>query len=251
MKKKSRKKYKSKLNTNKINVVQENSETIENAVNTIISSNIDNEDISLYLKNISESLNTLVSLIKTNNITENKIDTSINEIEKINTEIDKPEKLFEEKTLIISYIDKKVILPFTFEEISNIFKNNLDKYSTIQDVVDSLYTKPLDYYKNSLTSRFKEAYKLIKERENGTIKDALDLAFEVFTNFNIHPAIISSCKTLTEFDIYLSCLEYNELEDFHFFNIKFIAPPAIISNSRKSIFTKLNNILKANKEESF
>lgn len=74
-------------------------------------------------------------------------------------------------------------------------------------------------------ARFREAYKLAKDKENMSFKGALDLAFECFFNSALHPAIISSCDNLNQLDVYLSCLEYDELEDFYFFDIIYKIPP--------------------------
>lgn len=129
-----------------------------------------------------------------------------------------------ENTLLISEVSGKVILPYTNDEVYAIMNKN-KKYKSFQDVVDTLYTIPLSYYKNPFKARFQEAYKLVKERENGSSRQALDLAMELAFNSKLNPAVISACKTLDVLDIYLSCLEYNELSDFHFFKIKYEMNP--------------------------
>lgn len=131
-----------------------------------------------------------------------------------------------ENTLVISDTKKKVILPYNINKVEDILKNN-NKYSSVEDVIDKIYTKPLNYYKFSPISRFKEAYKLITEREKGSKFKALSLAFELFSNYSLHPAIITACKSLDELDIYLACLEENDLDDFKFFNIKYEVPLAV------------------------
>ena len=133
-----------------------------------------------------------------------------------------------ENTLIISETDEKVILPYTINELKEILKDNSNKYSSLKQIVDDLYTKPIKYYRNFSSSRFREAYKLIKQKESGSVLQALDLAIELFSNYNLHPAIITACKNLNELDIYLSCLEYNELDDFRLFKINFIVPPTTL-----------------------
>lgn len=165
-------------------------------------------------------------------------------VEKINEFLDTSELLSEpskqkskytENTLIISEIDKKVILPYSLDTIYETLKEN-KKFKSVDEVINKVYTMPLKYFKNAPVARFREAYKLVKERENGTSKDALDLALELALNRNLHPAIITACKSLDELDIYLSCLEYNELDDFHFFKIVFKIPPF----TNKSL-SKINN----------
>ena len=130
-----------------------------------------------------------------------------------------------ENTLTISEQDKVVVLPYTYKKIHNILKANPDKYTDLYDVIDKVYTKPIKYYRNAPVARFREAYKLAKDKENMSFKGALDLAFECFFNSALHPAIISSCDNLNQLDVYLSCLEYDELEDFYFFDIIYKIPP--------------------------
>lgn len=131
-----------------------------------------------------------------------------------------------ENTLVISESQKKVILPYKMDKIEDIMKNNA-RYHSVEEVINKLYTRPISYYKFSPVSRFKEAYKLVKEREKGSRFKALSLAFELLGNYSLHPAIISACKSLDELDIYLACLEENDLDDFKFFNIKYEIPLAV------------------------
>ncbi len=140
-----------------------------------------------------------------------------------------------ENTLVISEKNKIVILPYTLKELGQKLRENPTKYHKIEDVINVEYTIPLSYYKNSSLARFKEAFKLVKERNRGSFKHALDLAFELTFNYSLHPAIISACKTVDELDIYLSCLDYDELEDFKFFKIVYDVLPSV---SRKIKFAK-------------
>lgn len=133
-----------------------------------------------------------------------------------------------ENVLLISEVDKKVVLPYTIDNIMQTLEEDISAYDTIQDVIDKKYTKPLNYYKHSSLARFKEAFKLVKERQKGTFFEAIDLALELFSNYNLHPAVISACKDLNELDVYLSCLEYNELDDFHFFKTIFKINPTAV-----------------------
>ena len=137
------------------------------------------------------------------------------------------ESQIDENTLLVSEPDNKVVLPFTLDTIEKLMQENPDKYKKVNDVIDDLYTKPLKYYRHSSFMRFKEAYDLVRHRSNGSIMQALDLGLELFSNYNLHPAIISACKNLDELDIYLSCLQYNELNDFHFFKTIFKINPLL------------------------
>ena len=124
-----------------------------------------------------------------------------------------------ENTLIISETNKTVTLPYKISDLKNLLRNDSEKYNSLSDIILDKYTIPISEYKFSALSRFKEAYRLIINKEHGSKKQALNLAFELFSNYNLHPAIITACKNLNELDIYLSCLEFNELADFRFFKI--------------------------------
>ena len=142
---------------------------------------------------------------------------------------------FIENTLVISEVQQRVILPYNINTVKDILLNDPQGYSSLQGVVNKLYTKSIDYYKFPALSRFKEAYKLVIEREKGSKAKALGLAFELFLNYNLHPAIITACKSLDELDVYLACLEDNTLEDFHFFDIKYEIPPAVPKHTKNVI----------------
>ena len=137
------------------------------------------------------------------------------------------------KTLTISEKTGKVYLPYLVEDLKKYLEENPKKYSSLRDLVNQKYILPLNYYKNSSYARFKEAYKLIREREKGSIQQALNLAFELLFNYNLDPAIISACKNQDELDIYLDCLEDNEIDDFYCFDIVYEVMPLIISKKQK------------------
>ena len=85
--------------------------------------------------------------------------------------------------------------------------------------------------------------------DKGTLLQAVDLATELFFNYNLHPAIITACKNSNELDVYLSCLEYNELEDFTSFKIVFQGLPAVSKKAFKrghNLMNKINNVESAN-----
>lgn len=72
--------------------------------------------------------------------------------------------LLKDNTLIISAKDNKVILPFRINELNEKLEANKAQYNTIYDIINELYTVPLDIYKNSSLARFKEAFNLIKNK---------------------------------------------------------------------------------------
>lgn len=133
-------------------------------------------------------------------------------------------------TLIISEEDGKVYLPYTKEEVKNEAVQN--KGTKIKDLIENKYVVPLDKYKRSMKARFREGYKLMYEREGKSRKSAFMLGLELMFETNLHPAIISACKNLEELDIYLDCLEDNELEKFSCFKIIYKSLPTL-TKSRK------------------
>lgn len=140
-----------------------------------------------------------------------------------------------ENTLVISEMQGTVILPYKMEDVKNKLTENKNTYSSIEDVIQKAYTFPIKKYKSSAMSRFKEAYKLITKKEHKSKIKALSLGFELFFNYNLHPAIITACNSLDELDIYLACLEDNTLEDFKFFKIKYEIAP-VVKNKSESTF---------------
>ena len=138
-----------------------------------------------------------------------------------------------DNTLVISEIRNQVILPYNLENIKLYFNNHLGEFESIEDLIKKNYTFPLSHFKPASIARFREAYNLIKNKEKGSRFNALSLAFELLVNYNLHPAIIAACKSIDEIDIYLACLEENNLESFKKFNIKYEIPPATNKKTKK------------------
>ena len=175
-----------------------------------------NTSISILLKKFNKKLKR-----------QNKNFNTLNDSNKINIEL----QPYDFNTLIISEKDQKAYLPFFYKDIKDIYEKFSNKYKTIQDVVDELYIIPLNKFKNSAISRFREAFNLIRNKDKGSIAKALDLGLELMFKYNLNPIIISACRNLDELDIYLDCLEENELNDFKCFNIKFEVMPKIIKGT--------------------
>lgn len=194
---------------------------------------ISSESINSYNCNFKTSMISIYE--NTEKIEKFLHDTTVNNISEIPT-IALPSSIdsdnnsnTNENTLIISTTQEKVIFPYKEKDIENILKTN-KRYHSSEEVVNKFYTKPISYYRFSALSRFKEAYKLVKLKEKGSTFKALSLAFELAGNYNLHPAIITACKSLDELDIYLACLDENTLNDFKFFNVKYEIPVAISKN---------------------
>lgn len=131
-----------------------------------------------------------------------------------------------ENTLIISEIHQNVILPYyvsDLEEISS-YNNNM----AFDEIIKQKYTLPISMFKSLAFSRFREAFKLARNKEKKSLKFSFDLGLELLFNYNLHPAIIAACRNLDELDIYLDCLDSGETDKFQCFNIKFEVPPVVI-----------------------
>lgn len=130
------------------------------------------------------------------------------------------------KTLLISEETQKVYLPYTIEDVMKKLKSS-EEYQTVQEVVDKEYTLPLSTFKMPIISRFKEAYRFMRTKENSSVYAAVDLALELMFNSNLNPAVIRAAKDLKELNIYLDCLYENEVEKFDCFKIVYKVLPKI------------------------
>lgn len=128
-------------------------------------------------------------------------------------------------TLVISEEDGKVYLPYTKDDIKKDVSQN--KGTKISEIIENKYVLPLDKYKNSIRARFREGYNLMYHREGKSKRSAIMLGIELMFETNLHPAIISACKNLEELDIYLDCLDDNELEKFSCFKIIYKSLPTL------------------------
>ena len=233
----------SKSNSN-ITILKRLLEDIENI--KIIDENLE-KNVEKYNNDFKENIDSIYTSTETIEKFVHKINTTdLSELAKnltIENEIDSKDTIsgkdleisYIENTLIISEEQKKVILPYTINKVKEILLNNNKEYSSLQDVIDKLYTKPINYYRFSSIARFRETYKLVKEREHGSKTKALEWAFELLLNYNLHPAIITACKNLDELDIYIACLEDNTLDEFEFFDIKYEIPLAISKHAKNAI----------------
>ena len=181
------------------------------------------------------------------NVEENKaiVDTtSINNIpvdESLIQEFDKEEH--PENTLVVSEKEGIVLLPFTLREINTIYSENRDKYTSFKQIIEEKFTVKFDEYRNPALARFREAFKLMRIKEKASVIKAFELGMELFFNYNLHPAIISACKSLDELDIYLDYLEDNETHKFDCFKIIFdMAPIEVKSNKLFGRKNKKDNL---------
>ena len=151
---------------------------------------------------------------------ENTIENNFIEKEKQIEDKYEKKEITDNDTLIISEIKNKVFLPYSVTELNEKLNNNKN-YRNLEDVINKEYIIPFDRYKNSIIARFRETYNLMRKKEKASITDSLDLALELSFNNLLNPAIITACKSLDELDIYLDCLNSNELDKFTIFKIKY------------------------------
>ena len=123
--------------------------------------------------------------------------------------------------IVISEKEQKAYLPYKYTEVKKIYENPNYNYNSIMEVIQDLYIVPLNKFENFSIARFREAFNLIRHKEKGSIFSALDLALELMFKYNLNPIIIAACRNLDELDIYLDCLDENELYDFKCFEIRF------------------------------
>ena len=136
-------------------------------------------------------------------------------------------KIKNNSVLLVSELQNKVILPYTCAEVEEIINDKNNNYNTPQEVIENIFTRKLTDYRDTMFSRYKEAYNLAFYRCNRSRFEAMKLGFEVCRKRFLHPAIISACKTMEDLDVYLDCLNKNELEEFKIFEIKYEIPPML------------------------
>lgn len=168
------------------------------------------------LKDILQDLKTVLSNLGVN-ISQLEVSLSSSQETSEEKKADEPT---DNDTLLISETQNKVVLPYKIKDVEKALSEN-SQYKTIEDVINVEYTLPLDKYKNSTKSRFKEAYNLMRKKEKASIFDSLSLATEVTFNNLLNPAIITACQNLDQLDVYLDCLSSNELDKFNYFKVKY------------------------------
>lgn len=168
------------------------------------------------LKDILQDLKTVLSNLGVN-ISQLEVSLSSSQETSEEKKADEPT---DNDTLLISEIQNKVVLPYKIKDVEKALSEN-SQYKTIEDVINVEYTLPLDKYKNSTKSRFKEAYNLMRKKEKASIFDSLSLATEVTFNNLLNPAIITACQNLDQLDVYLDCLSSNKLDKFNYFKVKY------------------------------
>lgn len=153
----------------------------------------------------------------------NKIDINFtpNDIINENTNIIK-----NNDTLTISEKSGKIFLPYKESEINAYLEQYPEQYRSFEDVVNKEFILPIEnYIKHSVVSRFRETYYLIRDREAKSVIEALKYGIDLMFKSELAPAIVAACKTQSQLENYLDCLEHNQLENFKDFKIVFEINP--------------------------
>jgi len=159
------------------------------------------------------------------------------------------ETIVNNDTLLISETQNKVILPYTSKEINDILNDEKNNYQSVNEVIENIFTRPFSDYKVQFISRYSETMKLAKDKEKCGLTEAINLSIEMMKKKYLHPAIITACRNLDELDVYLDCLDKNELDDFKIFKIKYELHPVVVKtkddiHAKTSFWTKLWKLLK-------
>ncbi len=175
------------------------------------------------------------NVVKTN--TNDKANNTINESvppktifknENIKSKNNKKEKnksntILDNRLLLISEKDGKVYLPYYATDLQQtLLKSN---YETVDELIENDYIFPLKKYKNAMVSRFREGYKLMREKEYESFASSFSFGLKLMNNYKLHPAVISACRNIDELNCFLDSLDDESLATFDIFDIKFDAPP--------------------------
>ena len=198
-------------------LVQE--ETTSNYINSILNDLLN--DFTLTFEKIKQENNNKNEAVPSDEETKNEEDGV---------------QLSNNDTLLVSEVLNKVILPYTAEEVKDILINEGYKYQTAEEVIEDKFTRPFSDFKFQFISRYRETMKLAREREHYSLIDAIALAVEMIGKRFLHPAIIAACRTLNELDVYLDCLEKNELDDFKIFKINYQLYPAVVKKQKNEYY---------------
>lgn len=199
------------LTTDAINKLDLQSKYLsENENNNKKDNNEDNIDSSNDLENETTDLN-LEPAVKNKNIKTNDRVTKL--------------PLQDNNSLIISEKDGLVYLPFKVENLKKEYIEKHKKYKGLIDLINHEYILPINKYKNTVTSRFKEAYSLMVNKEKESALSGLELGLEVAFNYSLHPAVITACKSLDELDEYLDALDAKDMSNFKRFKVEFEVLP--------------------------
>ena len=210
------------------NISLEDNLTIEeepSIIETLVEEEVDEENNEEIVPVSNEVEEVVEEVVEENNEEIAPVSDEVEEIveevieEEINEETEFSQEQLEEKTLVICKDDDIAILPYSFTDLEEFFSDNPEKYSSIQDIIEQEYTVSLKDYENTSFARYKEAYKLAKDKSNLSLPQSVTYAKKLLLENDVLPIVIASCKNIDELDNYLDCLDSNKLEDFKYFKI--------------------------------
>ena len=124
-----------------------------------------------------------------------------------------------EKTLFIDYESNIAVLPYSIFDLEAVFSDNPENYSSINDIIEKEYTVSLDDYTNNSISRFKQTFRLAKEKSKLSFFESLSYANKLLFESEVEPIIIAACESVHELDCYLECLNNDTISSFNCFKI--------------------------------
>lgn len=206
----------------------ENREMSDNSISkgSDVSSNIANDYNTLFNNNndIEQFLYSIIPLLE--KYIQNEVSQKVqNNSKDSSMASNQCSENFVENTLVVSEIQQCVILPYFISDLEELHKNTNLSYD---EIIKQNYTLPISMFKSLSFSRFREGFKLARNKEKKSLSFSFNLGLELLFNYNLHPAIIAACRNLDELDIYLDCLDSGETDKFKCFNIKFEIPPILI-----------------------
>lgn len=205
-------------NSNYLNFIKD----YEKFINPITNENTSTSEITETEEIIEPPLETDITSEKIEIISEPQDETTSNiEIEK-NSETQNEtttETNSLENILKIDEVSQIAVLPFSSSDLEELFSDDPEKYSSLQDIIDKEYTVSLKDFENTAITRYKEAFKLAKDKSNIPLTQAITFAKRFLGEQDIEPIIIAACKNIEELDYYVECLNSNNLNNFDYFKI--------------------------------
>ena len=165
------------------------------------------EDIHENIENVTENTPEVKDIDSTGDKDDTREITNVVNTQQVNEEVQKAEgtntndDYASKDSLIISEITGEVTLPFS------------------HTVVD------INEFKNPISSRFREGYKLSRERENENVLISISIGLKLCFKSEIHPAIIRACRDFDDLDTYLFYLDNNQAEYYPNFKILYKTYP--------------------------
>ena len=204
---------------------EETPTTISTIETTVTTETTSEENLTTEIVNDSKSEETPIEPVKESE----EIKEVVKSTKKDFTIIDEPDEEqiedtlpsidLQEKELIIKKSLGIAILPYSISDLDELFLDDPEKYSSIQDIIDQEYTVQLKDFENSSITRYKEAFKLAKDKSNYTFSQAANFAKKLLIENEVTSLIIASCRTVEELEFYIECLNNNKLDNFHYFKI--------------------------------